>query len=158
MQITLTVNARPHTLDVDPQTPLLQVLRDNLGLTGSKIGCAQAQCGSCSVLVDGIEQRSCIMPIEEANERMVVTIEGIGDAAHPDPLQLAFIEEQAAQCGYCVTGMIVAAKSLLAANPDPSDAEIREALAGNLCRCGAHLRMIRAIKRAVRPRNGAHDR
>ncbi len=155
MQITLTVNARLHTLDVDPETPLLHVLRDDLGLTGSKIGCAQAQCGSCSVLVDGVEQRSCVMPIEEAGGRTVVTIEGIGDSAHPDPLQLAFIDEQAAQCGYCVTGMIVAAKSLLAANPDPSDAEIKEALAGNLCRCGAHLRMIRAVKRAARRQNGA---
>ncbi len=158
MQITLIVNGRVQTLDADPQTPLLHVLRDEFGLTGAKLGCAEAQCGACSVLVDGVERRSCITPVEEVRGQTVVTIEGIGDPAHPDPLQQAFIDEQAAQCGYCVTGMIVSAKALLSANPDPSDAQIKEALAGNLCRCGAHLRMIRAVKRAALQQRGAVSR
>jgi nicotinate dehydrogenase subunit A len=146
--LTLSVNGKSESLDVDPTTPLLYVLRDDLGLHGPKFGCGLSQCGACTVLMDGKAVRSCALPVSAAAGRKVVTLEGLGSSAKPHPIQRAFIEEQAAQCGYCVNGMIMTAKALLDRTPRPSDGQIRQALAGNLCRCGTHLRIIRAVRRA----------
>jgi nicotinate dehydrogenase subunit A len=129
--------------------PLLYALRNDLGLHGPRFGCGLAQCGACTVHVDGKPVRSCKFPLAQAVGRKVVTLEGLGSSAKPHPLQKAFIEEQAVQCGYCINGMIMQAKALLDRNKNPSEAEIRQALAGNLCRCGTHLRIVRAIKRAA---------
>lgn len=148
----LTVNGRRREVDADPQTPLLYVLRDELGLTGPKFGCGLAQCGACTVTLGGTAVRSCVLPLSAVGDKPVVTVEGLGDDAHPGALQRAFIEEQAAQCGYCISGMIMSAHALLAQHPQPSDAQIREALQGNLCRCGTHLRILRAVKRASESR------
>jgi nicotinate dehydrogenase subunit A len=147
--VTLTVNGERRTVAADPDTPLLYALRDELGLTGPKFGCGLAQCGACTVNLDGRAVRSCVTPISSVGERQVVTIEGLGSEEHPDKLQAAFIAEQAAQCGYCIPGMVMSAHALLATNPHPNDAEIRTALEGNLCRCGTHLRILRAVKRAA---------
>ena len=147
--ITLSVNGKPRSLDVEPDTPLLYVLRDTLALNGPKFGCGLAQCGACTVLLDGKAVRSCSTPVSRAAGRAVTTLEGLGSSDKPHPIQKAFIEEQAAQCGYCVNGMIMTAKALLDAKPKPSDREIRQALAGNLCRCGTHQRIVRAVKRAA---------
>jgi nicotinate dehydrogenase subunit A len=147
--ITLTVNGTSHSLDVDPDTPLLYVLRDDLALHGPKFGCGLGQCGSCTVLLDGAAVRSCSIPASAAAGKKVVTLEGLGTSARPHPVQQAFIDEQAAQCGYCVNGMIMTAKALLDRTPTPSDRQIRQALAGNLCRCGTHQRIVAAVKRAA---------
>jgi len=145
----LNVNGRARDVRAEPGTPLLTVLRDELGLTGPKFGCGLGQCGACTVMIDGAARRSCRTPVERVGEARVVTIEGLGNAQHPGPVQQAFIAEQAAQCGYCIPGMVVAATALLTHNAKPSDAQIKEALRGNLCRCGTHLRIVRAIKRAA---------
>jgi nicotinate dehydrogenase subunit A len=148
--ITLRVNGKAHTLDVEADTPLLYVLRDELELHGPKFGCGLGQCGACTVIVDGKAVRSCSLPVEQVAGRAVTTLEGLGSTAKPHPIQQAFIEEQAAQCGYCVNGMIMTAKALLDRTPSPSDREIRRALAENLCRCGTHQRILRAVKRAAK--------
>jgi len=147
--VTLLVNGRSRAVDVDPDTPLLYVLRNDVGLHGPKFGCGLAQCGACTVLVDGAAIRSCVTPVSSAEHRTIITLEGLGSVARPHPIQKAFIEEQAAQCGYCINGMIMTAKALLDRNPNPFDAEIKRALAGNLCRCGTHLRIVRAVRRAA---------
>lgn len=147
--IRITVNGKPHQLDVEPDTPLLYVLRDNLGLHGPKFGCGLAQCGSCTVLVDGRSLRSCVVPVGQVKGR-VVTLEGLGTPEKPHPVQQAFIEEQAAQCGYCINGMVMQATAFLSSRPSsPSEREIRQALQNNLCRCGTHQRIVAAVKRAA---------
>ena len=151
--IGLTVNGRPTRLALDdPQAPLLYVLRNDLGLNGPRFGCGLGQCGACTVHVDGEAVRSCSVPVSSVADRKVVTLEGLGTPQRPHPLQTAFIEEQAAQCGYCINGMIMQSAAFLAANKHPSEAQIREALAHNLCRCGTHLRILRAVKRAAAAR------
>lgn len=154
--VTLLVNEKPRTLDVDPDTPLLYVLRNNLQLHGPRFGCGLAQCGACTVLLDGAAIRSCVTPVSSAEHHKITTLEGLGSVAKPHPMQKAFIEEQAAQCGYCINGMIMTAKALLDRSPNPTDREIRQALAGTLCRCGTHQRILRAVRRAaVAMRKGA---
>ena len=148
--ITLSVNGKSQALDVEPDTPLLYVLRDDLALRGPKFGCGLAQCGACTVIMDGRAVRSCSIPVAKAAGRRVTTLEGLGSSAKPHPVQKAFIEEQAAQCGYCINGMIMTSKALLDRTPNPSDREIRRALADNLCRCGTHQRILRAVKRAAK--------
>jgi nicotinate dehydrogenase subunit A len=145
---TLRVNGTARSVRVQPDTPLLYVLRNDLRLNGAKFGCGQAQCGACSVLIDGIEQRSCVYPVSAASRGSITTIEGLGTAQHPSALQRAFIDEQACQCGYCSSGMVVAAQALLVRNPKPSEIEVKQALEGHLCRCGAHNRIVRAVLRA----------
>ena len=148
--IRLNVNGQPRTVTVDdPDMPLLYALRNDLGLHGPRFGCGLAQCGACTVHADGKAVRSCSVPLSTAATKKIVTLEGLGRNGQPDPLQKAFIEEQAVQCGYCINGMIMEAAALLAANPKPSDAEIRQALQHNLCRCGTHTRILRAVKRAA---------
>src|SRR5215467_11933394 len=146
--ITLTVNGRAHQVDVDPETPLLYVLRDELAQNGAKFGCGVGQCGSCAVTVDGAAVNSCVIPVGTLQGRRVVTVEGLGTSGQPGVLQQAFIDEQAAQCGYCIAGMIMRAQALLEHNPAPSDTEIREHMEPNLCRCGTHVRIFRAVRRA----------
>jgi nicotinate dehydrogenase subunit A len=148
MLFTLMVNGRARSVRVEPSTPLLYVLRNDLKLNGAKFGCGLAQCGACSVLIDGTEQRSCIYPVSAASKGKITTIEGLGTPEHPSALQRAFILEQACQCGYCSNGMIVAAQALLLRNPKPSEANVKQALEGHLCRCGAHNRIVRAVMRA----------
>ncbi|MCA1406312.1 (2Fe-2S)-binding protein [Ensifer sp. IC3342] len=148
MSISLTVNGSPHQVDVDPATPLLYVLRDDLALNGAKYGCGLGQCGSCTVVMDGEAVLSCMVPVMLVEGREITTIEGLGTIDEPGPLQQAFIELQAAQCGYCIPGMMMSAHALLRRKPRPSDAEIREALTTNLCRCGTHMRILAAIRRA----------
>jgi len=146
----LQVNGDAKAVDVDDANePLLYVLRDTLGLTGAKFGCGLGQCGTCTVLIDGEPVRACVVPVSRAAERKVTTIEGLGTAEKPHPLQLAFIAEQAAQCGYCVTGMVMTGAALLAKKPNATLQEAKEALAGNLCRCGAHQRVLRAVMRVA---------
>jgi nicotinate dehydrogenase subunit A len=147
--VTISVNGLSRTLDVEPDTPLLYVLRNDLGLHGPRFGCGLAQCGACTVIMDGAAIRSCVTPASAAERRKIITLEGLGSIAKPHPIQQAFIDEQAAQCGYCINGMIMTAKSLLDRNSNPSDAEIKRALTGNLCRCGTHLRILRAVRRAA---------
>ena len=147
--LTLTVNGQAHTLDVPPQTLLLYVLRNDLALNGPKYGCGLGECGTCTVLIDGVAARSCVVPAGIVQGRAIVTLEGLGTIAAPGPVQQAFIEAQAAQCGYCLNGMIMTAQALLTRNPHPSEAEIREELRYNLCRCGAHYEIIRAVQRAA---------
>jgi len=149
MSVMLTVNRKRYRLESDPATPLLYVLRNDLELNGPKFGCGIAQCGACTVLVDWQPVLSCVTPISEVSEREVITLEGLGTRQAPHPLQLAFIEEQAMQCGYCVNGVLLTAAALLRKDPDPSEAEIRRALSDTLCRCGAHGRMVRAVQRAA---------
>ena len=138
-----------HDVDVEDSTPLLYVLRNDLGLSGPRFGCGLAQCGTCTVLVEGTPIRSCVTPVSGVADKPVTTLEGLGNRANPHPIQEAFIAEQAGQCGYCSNGMIMAAAALLEENPDPTDEEIRKALAGNLCRCGTHTRIIKAVQRAA---------
>jgi nicotinate dehydrogenase subunit A len=147
--IRLTVNGKSHEVSAAPDTALLYVLRNDLALNGPKYGCGLGECGTCAVLIDGAAARSCVIPIEGCIGRDIVTLEGLGSREHPDPVQLAFIEEQAAQCGYCLNGMIMTTKALLKRTPHPSEAEILEALRYNLCRCGAHVEIIRAAMRAA---------
>jgi nicotinate dehydrogenase subunit A len=149
MAISLKVNGVVHTVSAEPDTPLLYVLRNDLGLNGPKFGCGLGQCGACTVLVDGDPTRACILPLTDVGQDEVTTIEGLGTIAMPHPLQRAFMDEQAAQCGYCISGMIMTAKELLDRIPHPTEADIRNELARNLCRCGTHNRIIRAVLRAA---------
>jgi len=146
--ISLTVNGRSHQIDDDPGTPLLYVLRNTLQLNAAKFGCGMAQCGACTVLMDDQPIYSCLTPIAGLQGRRITTLEGLGTAANPSPLQQAFMTEQAAQCGYCIAGMIMRAEALLLRNPAPSEAQIREQMEPNLCRCGTHMRILRAVRRA----------
>jgi nicotinate dehydrogenase subunit A len=147
--ISLMVNGSRRSVPAEPETPLLYVLRNDLALNGAKFGCGLAQCGACTVLVDGQAVRSCVTPISALGKSEITTIEGLGTIEKPHPLQQAFIDEQAVQCGYCINGMIMAAKELLDRNPRPTEADVREGLAANLCRCGTHGRIIRAVLRAA---------
>ncbi len=149
MTIRLTVNGRIHDVDAAPDTPLLHVLRNDLQLNGPKYGCGLGECGTCTVLIDGAAARSCVIPISGCVGREIVTLEGLGSREHPDPVQKAFIDEQAAQCGYCLNGMIMTTKALLAINPHPTEQQALEALRYNLCRCGTHVEILRAVLRAA---------
>src|SRR5437870_2908827 len=149
MAISLKVNGATRSVPAEPDTPLLYVLRNDLALNGAKFGCGLAQCGACTVLVNGQATRSCVIPIEQLAGAEIVTLEGLGTAEKPHALQRAFIGEQAAQCGYCINGMIMSAKALLDRNPRPSEDNVRQALAANLCRCGTHNRIVRAVLRAA---------
>jgi nicotinate dehydrogenase subunit A len=148
MPTTLTVNGTRHTLDIDPATPLLYALRDDLKLNGAKYGCGLGQCGACTVLVDDQAVLSCLMPLAVLDGRSVTTVEGLGTVDKPGPMQAAFIDEQAAQCGYCIPGMMMRAEAVLRQQPSASEAEIRAALEYNLCRCGTHSRILKAIRHA----------
>jgi nicotinate dehydrogenase subunit A len=150
--VRLFVNGREVAVDADPATPLLGVLRGSLGLMGTRFGCGEGACGACNVLIGGAAVASCDTPLWAAAGKEVTTVEGLGSAERPHPLQAAFIEEQAMQCGYCVSGILISAAALLSRNPDPSEAEVRAALDRNLCRCGAHNRMVRAVLRAAKMR------
>ena len=147
MSITLKVNGRPHAVDADPATPLLYVLSDDLALNGPKFGCGLGQCGCCTVIARGQAIRSCVTPIGSVAGAEITTLEGLGTVDKPHPIQQAFIDEQAMQCGFCVNGVIMTAKAYLDRNPKASDADVQQALSGVLCRCHAHARMVRAIKR-----------
>ena len=147
--ISLEVNGRPELLHLDPSAPLLNVLRNDLALNGPKYGCGLGECGACTVLLDGRAVRSCVLPVSRAEGRRVTTLEGLGTIEAPHPVQAAFIAEQGAQCGYCLSGMIMTTVALLDRNPAPSEAQIREALAHNLCRCGTHLEILASVRRAV---------
>ena len=149
MAISLKVNGVSCSVPAEPDTPLLYALRNDLELNGAKYGCGLAQCGACTVFIDGKAVRSCVTPTGAVGTSEITTIEGLGSIDKPHALQQAFIEEQAAQCGYCTNGMIMSAKELLDRNPRPSDPDVRAALAGNLCRCGTHNRIIRAVLRAA---------
>ena len=147
--IELNVNGQAQSVDADPTTPLLYVLRDHLALNGAKFGCGLGQCGACTVIIDGKAAFSCVTPISALPGRKIRTVEGLGTVAKPGPLQQAFIDEQAAQCGYCIAGMIMRAQALLEANPAATEDEIRRNLMPNLCRCGTHMRILRAVQRAA---------
>ncbi len=150
MTIKLNVNDKEVQLDIEGDTPLLYALRNDLQLNGPKFGCGVAQCGACTVLVDGNPVRSCVMPVAAVVGRAIVTLEGLGSREEPHPLQSAFIKEQAMQCGYCSSGMMMSAAALLQKNKQPTEEQIRSALRGNLCRCGAHGRIVRAVSEAAR--------
>lgn len=150
MPTRLQVNGRETVVDAAPDTPLLYVLRNDLRLNGAKYGCGAAQCGSCKVILDGRDVPSCVVPLSAAEGRRIETVEGLAQRGRLHPVQQAFIDEQAAQCGYCTAGMVIAAKALLDRVPRPTEADIREALAGHLCRCGTYHRIIRAVQRAAR--------
>ena len=147
-KITLRVNGKNHVVDAEPDMPLLYALRNDLQLNGPKFGCGLAQCGACTVVMDGNAIRSCVTPISAVQNKPVTTLEGLGTTKKLHRIQQAFVDEQAAQCGYCINGMIMSTKALLDKNPKPTDGQIKEALAGNLCRCGTHIRILRAVKRA----------
>jgi nicotinate dehydrogenase subunit A len=147
-RIPLKVNGQNRVVDADPETPLLYILRNDLQLNGPKYGCGMAQCGSCTVIMEGNAIRSCVTQVGSVQNRPVTTLEGLGSTKKMHKIQQAFVDEQAVQCGYCINGMIMSAKALLDKNPKPTDAQIKEALAGNLCRCGTHIRILRAVKRA----------
>lgn len=147
-RMSLKVNGRAQSIDAEPDMPLLYALRNDLKLNGPKYGCGMAQCGACTVIMDGTAIRSCVTPVSAAQNKAVTTLEGLGSTKRMHRIQQAFVDEQAVQCGYCINGMIMTAKALLDKNPRPSDAQIKEALAGNLCRCGTHIRILRAVKRA----------
>ena len=147
--IRLTVNGQPREVLADPETPLLYVLRNDLGLTGTKFGCGLGQCGACTVLVGGQAVRSCMLPVQAVAGQAVTTIEGLGSPERPHPLQATFIEEQAVQCGYCTPGIVMTAKTFLDQTPRPTEAQVKQALASVLCRCGTHERVIRAVMRAA---------
>ena len=149
MAIRLTVNGTTRSVEAEPDTPLLYVLRNDFKLNGAKFGCGRAQCGACAVLINGAVVRSCVMPIAHLSPNEITTLEGLGTLDKLHPLQQAFIDEQAGQCGYCLNGMIMAAKALLASNPRPTEAQVRDGLAANLCRCGSHNRIVRAVLRAA---------
>jgi nicotinate dehydrogenase subunit A len=149
MAISLKVNGNTRSVEAEPDTPLLYVLRNDFELNGAKFGCGLSQCGACTVLVNGTATRSCVTPIGRLSEAEVTTIEGLGTLQKPHPLQTAFIEEQAAQCGYCINGMIMSAAELLKRKPHPTEEDVRAGLAANLCRCGTHNRIIRAVMRAA---------
>jgi len=147
--LTIRVNGEDHRVAADPSTPLLYVLRSEMGLKGPKFGCGLSECGACTVQLDGRPVRACVTPVSSVAGRAVTTLEGLGSAAHPHPLQTAFIRQQAAQCGYCISGMILESEAFLRSTPRPSDAQIKSALAGHLCRCGTHYRIVRAVKQAA---------
>ncbi|TMJ54387.1 MAG: (2Fe-2S)-binding protein [Alphaproteobacteria bacterium] len=148
--MTLMINGLTHQLDADPDTPLLYVLRNDLKLNAAKFGCGLGQCGSCTVIVDGKAVLSCVTPLLLLEGKQVTTLEGLGTISEPAPIQRAFMEEQAAQCGYCIAGMMMRAQALLQKNSKPTDEEIRTELEQNLCRCGTHMRILRAVRRAAR--------
>ena len=148
-EITLNVNGKAARVSADPDTPLLDVLRNHLGLIGSKFGCGLEQCGCCMVLIDGKPEKSCGKAVSTVADKIILTIEGLGTPENPHPLQIAFLDEQAGQCGYCLPGILVSAKALLDRNTSPSRAEIAAALDDNICRCGSHLRILRAVERAA---------
>jgi nicotinate dehydrogenase subunit A len=152
MKVPLRVNGRVARIDVDPATPLLYALRNDLKLDGPKFGCGLGQCGACTVIAGGKAIRSCVTPVSAIGAKEIVTLEGLGTLQRPHPIQQAFIDEQAAQCGYCINGVILTAKTFLDENPQPTDEQVRRALTGILCRCGTHLEIIRAIKRAAQHR------
>lgn len=149
MQLKFTVNGRPRNLEVDADKRLLDILREDLGLTGTKEGCAEGECGACTILLDGAAVHSCLTVAAQLQGREVITIEGLEQAGELDTLQRAFVEETAIQCGYCTTGMIMSAKALLNENPHPTESEIRTALAGNICRCSGYTQIIRAVQRSA---------
>jgi nicotinate dehydrogenase subunit A len=148
-RISLKVNGKSKIVEADPNMPLLYVLRDNLSLHGPRFGCGLGQCGACTVLVEGNTMRSCMLPASAAENKSITTLEGLGSVAHPHAIQAAFVEEQAAQCGYCMNGMVMGAKALLDKNPHPTVSDIKRSLNSYICRCGTHLRIIRAIQRAA---------
>jgi nicotinate dehydrogenase subunit A len=148
-KITLRVNDKARVVEADASTPLLYVLRDNLGLHGPRFGCGLGQCGACTVLLNGNTVRSCMLPASAAQNKSITTLEGLGSTAHPHAIQAAFVEEQAAQCGYCMNGMVMATKALLDKNPHPTVSDIKQSLNSYICRCGTHLRVIRAVQRAA---------
>ena len=150
MVTSITVNGRAHSVEAAADTPLLYVLRNDLELNGAKYGCGFAQCGACTVVIEGKPVRSCVTPVSAVAGKAITTIEGLGSNGAPHPLQKAFIEEQAAQCGYCANGMIMTAKIFLDKNPRPTEAQIKKALGANYCRCGTHNRIVRAIQRAAK--------
>jgi nicotinate dehydrogenase subunit A len=154
MAVSLNVNGAVHSVVAEPDTPLLYVLRNDLGLNAAKFGCGLGQCGACTVLVGGAPVRSCITPIGTLGQLEITTLEGLGTIERPHPLQAAFMAEQAAQCGYCIPGMIMLAKALLDRTQQPSEAEVRLGLAGNLCRCGTHNRIVRAVLEAAKAIRG----
>ena len=147
-KISLRVNGKNQTIDAEPDMPLLYALRNDLQLNGPKFGCGLAQCGACTIIMDGNAIRSCVTPVSAAQNKPLTTLEGLGSTKKMHKIQQAFVDEQAVQCGYCINGMIMSTKALLDKNPKPSDGQIKEALAGNLCRCGTHIRILRAVKRA----------
>ena len=147
-RMSLKVNGKTQVVDVDPETPLLYVLRNDLQLNGPKFGCGLAQCGACTVIMNGNAIRSCVTLVSAVQNQPVTTLEGLGSTKKMHKIQQAFVDEQAVQCGYCINGMIMTSKALLDKNPKPTDSQIKEALAGNLCRCGTHTRILRAVKRA----------
>ena len=148
-RIALTVNGKHHDIEVEPDTPLMYVLRNDLALNGPKYGCGLGECGACTVLVDGVAARSCVVPVKGAVGRQITTLEGLGNEQNPNELQRAFIEMQAAQCGYCINGMIMTAQGLLNRKPHPTEDEIRCELRYNLCRCGTHMEILRAVRLAA---------
>jgi len=150
MATSITVNGRTHSVEAAADTPLLYVLRNDLELNGAKYGCGFAQCGACTVVIEGKPVRSCVTPVSAVAGKAITTIEGLGSNGAPHPLQKAFIEEQAAQCGYCANGMIMTAKIFLDKNPRPTEAQIKKALGANYCRCGTHNRIVRAVQRAAK--------
>ena len=152
--VRLTVNGQPREVMADPETPLLYVLRNDLGLTGTKFGCGLGQCGACTVIIGGQAVRSCLLPVQAVAGQAVTTIEGLGSPERPHPLQATFIQEQAAQCGYCTPGIVMTAKAFLDQTPRPTEAHVKQALAGVLCRCGTHDRVIRAVMRAASTAGG----
>lgn len=152
--ITLNVNGKDHAVDADPDSMLLYALRDDLKLHGPKFGCGLSQCGACTVIIDGTATRSCVTPVSGLEGSKIVTLEGLGTLENPHPLQQAFIDEQAVQCGYCINGMIMTAKALLDENPHPTRDDIKQALNDNLCRCGTHMRIVRAVERAAKGDQG----
>ena len=147
--IRIHVNGRDETVTADPDSPLLYALRDHLGLHGPKFGCGLGECGACTVIIDGKATRSCVTPLSAVGTSQITTLEGLGSVEHPHPLQQAFIDEQAVQCGYCINGMIMTAKAFLDDNPQPTRDDIKQALDNNLCRCGTHMRIVRAVARAA---------
>jgi nicotinate dehydrogenase subunit A len=150
MATSITVNGRTHSVEAAADTPLLYVLRNDMELNGAKYGCGFAQCGACTVVIEGKPVRSCVTPVSAVAGKTITTIEGLGSNGAPHPLQKAFIEEQAAQCGYCANGMIMTAKIFLDKNPRPTEAQIKKALGANYCRCGTHNRIVRAVQRAAK--------
>jgi nicotinate dehydrogenase subunit A len=148
--LTLHVNGKDCKVSAEPDSMLLYALRDGLGLRGPKFGCGLAQCGACTVVLGGSAIRSCVMPVSAVGSTPITTLEGLGTLERPGPLQQAFIDEQAAQCGYCIGGMIMSAHALLGRKPDPTREDIKQALNGNLCRCGTHMRIVRAVERAAK--------
>ena len=149
MHLSLKINGKQHAVDADPDCPLLYVLRDNAGLNNPRFGCGLGQCGACTVLVNQVAMRSCVLPVSRAAGKEIVTLEGLGTPEHPHPVQKAFIEEQAFQCGYCLNGWVLSAKALLDRHPHPTDDQIKAAFEGLVCRCGSHVQIAAAVRRAA---------